>query len=70
VSSDISVVTAKGQVVIPAKLRRRFGIKQGTVVSFAEEDGHLVIQPITQEFIRGLRGSLRRSTSLTAGEKE
>jgi AbrB family looped-hinge helix DNA binding protein len=69
VPGDISVVTAKGQVVIPAKLRRRFGIKQGTAVSFAEDNGRLIIQPITQDFIRSLRGSLRRGTAQTAGEK-
>jgi AbrB family looped-hinge helix DNA binding protein len=31
---DKSVVTVKGQVVIPSKLRRRFGIKRGTQVYF------------------------------------
>ena len=69
-SSDISVVTAKGQVVIPAKLRRRFGIKQGTVVSFVEENGRLVIQPITQDFIRSLKGSLRRTDMPKASASE
>jgi len=70
VSGDISVVTAKGQVVIPAKLRRRFGIKHGTAVSFIEDNGRLIIQPITQDFIRSLRGSLRRGATRSAGERE
>ena len=55
---ETGVVTAKGQVVIPARLRRRFGIKQGSIVSFLEENGRLIIQPITQDFIRSVRGSL------------
>lgn len=69
-SSDTSVVTAKGQIVIPAKIRRRFGIKQGTVVSFIEENGRLVIQPITQDFIRTLKGSLRRAATPKEGASE
>jgi AbrB family looped-hinge helix DNA binding protein len=44
-------------LVIPARLRRRFGIRRGTPVSFVEDDGRIIIQPIAPEFIRGLRGS-------------
>jgi AbrB family looped-hinge helix DNA binding protein len=62
---DTGVVTAKGQLVIPARLRRRFGIKQGTVVTFLEENGRLVIQPITQDFIRSVRGSLQPQSDQT-----
>jgi AbrB family looped-hinge helix DNA binding protein len=58
-----SVVTTKGQLVIPARLRKRFGIKKGTLVSFVEENGHIVLQPVTREFIRGLRGSLKSGPS-------
>jgi hypothetical protein len=39
------------------------GIKRGTLVSFLEENGHIVIQPVTREFIRGLRGSLKAGPS-------
>ena len=56
---ETSVVTTKGQLVIPARLRRRFGIKKGTRVTFTEEGGRLIVQPVTREFIRGLRGSLQ-----------
>jgi AbrB family looped-hinge helix DNA binding protein len=58
-----SVVTTKGQLVIPARLRKRFGIKKGTLVSFVEENGHIVMQPVTREFISGLRGSLKSGPS-------
>ncbi len=54
-----SVVTSKGQLVIPAKLRRRFGIKEGTLVSFLEDKGRLIVQPVTREFIASLHGSLK-----------
>lgn len=29
---DITVIATKGQVVIPAKLRRKFGVKIGTKI--------------------------------------
>lgn len=54
--TDTGVVTSKGQLVIPARLRRRFGIKKGTLVSFLEDKGRLIVQPVTREFIASLRG--------------
>lgn len=53
---DKSVVTLKGQVVIPSKLRRKFGIKKGTQVYLYERDGEIVIKPITDEYIRRMAG--------------
>ena len=61
--AETSVVTTKGQLVIPARLRRRFGIKKGTTISFLEEGGRIVVQPVTRQFIRGLRGSLKGKPS-------
>jgi AbrB family looped-hinge helix DNA binding protein len=61
--TEMGVVTSKGQLVIPARLRRRFGIRKGTLVSFLEDNGRLVVQPVTPEFIRGLRGSLKGEPS-------
>ena len=63
---ETSVVTTKGQLVIPARLRRRFGIKKGTTVAFAEDEGRIIIQPVNREFIRGLRGSLKAEPSALA----
>lgn len=64
VKRETSIVTTKGQLVIPAKLRRRLNIQEGTVVVFSEEGGKLIIQPVTPEFVRGLRGSLKGEGSL------
>ena len=63
---EASVVTTKGQLVIPARLRRRFGIKKGTTVTFLEDGGRIIIQPVTPEFIHGLRGSLKKEPSALA----
>jgi AbrB family looped-hinge helix DNA binding protein len=42
---ETSVVPSKGQLVIPARLRRRFGIKKGTLVAFVKDGGHMIVQP-------------------------
>ena len=61
--TETSVVTSKGQLVIPARLRRQLGIKKGTRVALTEDNGRLIMQPVTREFIRGLRGSLKGTPS-------
>ena len=60
---EVSTVTTKGQLVIPSKLRRKYGIRKGTQVAFVEEDSRLFLQPLTPEFIRSLRGSLKGEPS-------
>ncbi len=56
--TEVSTVTTKGQLVIPSKLRRKYSITTGTQVALLEQDNRLVLQPLTPEFIRSLRGSL------------
>ena len=57
--NEISTVTSKGQLVIPSKLRRKFGIHKGTQVAFIEDGERLLLQPLTPEYIKSLRGSLK-----------
>ena len=54
-----TVISAKGQVVIPAALRKRYRLKEGTTVVFQEERGRLVLEPGNYQAIYGLQGSLR-----------
>jgi AbrB family looped-hinge helix DNA binding protein len=55
---EYATVKAKGQVVIPVDIRRRFRIDEGTRVAFLEEEGRLVVQPVTDQFIDGMKGVL------------
>ena len=55
---ETSAVTAKGQVVIPSGLRRRYGIKKGTRVFFVESGQGLIFRLITNGYIASIRGSL------------
>ena len=61
--TEVSTVTTKGQLVIPSKLRRKYSIKKGTQVAFVEQENRLVLQPLTPEFIRSLRGFLKGEPS-------
>jgi len=64
---ETSVVTSKGQVVIPSKLRRKYGIKNGTRIHFYEVNGEIRLVPVTPELIDknigllGTRGKLMRA---------
>ena len=62
--AEVSTVTTKGQLVIPSRLRRKFGIRKGTQVVFLEENHRLLLQPLTPEFIQSLRGSLKGGSSV------
>lgn len=50
------MVTVKGQIVIPSKLRRKLGIQRGTQVFLYERNGEIVIRPVTDEYIRNMAG--------------
>lgn len=53
-----AVVTPKGQLVIPALLRKRHGIKGGTRVCFLEEGDSIVLKPMTPDYFQKLAGIL------------
>ena len=55
-NTESAYMTSKGQVVIPARLRRKYGLKEGTRLNFAEEEGRFVVQPVTKEFIDSFCG--------------
>ena len=57
--------TTKGQVVIPAKLRRQFQIQEGTRAIVEATPGGILLRPVTKHAVARLRGILRRKT----GEK-
>jgi AbrB family looped-hinge helix DNA binding protein len=59
--------TSKGQLVIPAELRRKHGIEAGTRVKFLEDQfGRIVLQPITEDYVDRVMGSLAGGPDLLA----
>ena len=51
--------TIKGQIVIPAKLRRKYGIKNGTKIIITDIGDAIVLKPVTEQYLRNLQGSLK-----------
>lgn len=62
---DYVQLSTKGQIVIPAGLRERYGLEAGS--RFVIEGGKdcIILRPITKEYIRSLRGFLKGSPSLS-----
>lgn len=56
--------TVKGQIVIPSSLRRKYGIKTGTKIYVYDDGEHIVLSPVTAQFYRKLRGSLKGKGAL------
>ena len=67
---ETSIVTTKGQVVIPSRVRRLFGIKNGTRIQFEVKENEIILTPITPELIEknfgflGTKGNLLRALML------
>jgi AbrB family looped-hinge helix DNA binding protein len=45
---ETSRVSTKGQIVIPARLRKKYGFKAGEKVTFIEEDKYVILKPKTK----------------------
>lgn len=54
----------KGQIVIPAEMRRRYGIKPGMSVEIRDAGDHLEIYLLPADPIAAFRGSLPSGPSL------
>ena len=52
-------VTIKGQIVIPAKLRKKYGIKNGTKIIVTDVGDAIILKPVTEQYLKNLQGSLK-----------
>ena len=59
-----TTLSSKGQIVIPVELREKLGIEAGTRMAVRIEQDHLILEPITETYIRSLRGSLKGPVSM------
>ena len=59
-------VSAKGQVVIPIALRRKYGIKNGTKIIITDVGDAIVLRPVTEQYLKNLQGSLKGKGGLKA----
>jgi AbrB family looped-hinge helix DNA binding protein len=63
-----TITTSKGQVVIPSKIRRQLGIKDGTFIQIDVDDINkkIILTPVTREYVHSLRGKYRGKGLLKA----
>jgi AbrB family looped-hinge helix DNA binding protein len=56
--------TTKGQIVIPSSLRRKYGIKVGTKILVYDDGEHIILKPLTEQYLRKLQGTLKGKGAL------
>jgi len=52
-------MTTKGRVVIPAQLRRKYGIEPGTRLVVTDDGEWIILRPIMPEYVHKLRDVAR-----------
>jgi AbrB family looped-hinge helix DNA binding protein len=45
---QVSRMSRKGQIVIPASIRKKYGLKEGEKLIFIEQDKQIIIKPRTK----------------------
>ncbi len=63
----IVTTTVKGQIVIPAPIRKKFGIVKGTPVHVYEEKKRIILEPVHEDPVQKGRGMLKTRGSVLKG---
>ena len=58
--------SVKGQVVVPRRLRKEFGIEEGTRAVIYKDGDRIVLKPMTLAHYRAMRGSLKGTGAFKA----
>ena len=61
---ETSVLTAKGQLLIPKRIRNKYGIKSGVKVIFEETDKGVIIRPMNEDYFNSFMGILKSEGDL------
>lgn len=65
-----SKVTSKGQIVIPKRLREKYGIRSATSIRWIEKEQGILMVPESEDPIVAARGMLKGAGILKAYLKE
>ena len=65
----LTVVTRKGQITIPAEIRRALGLNQGDGVTLVLENGQVRLAPVGT-VVERTAGALKSDTPLPTAEQE
>ena len=67
---ETSVLTAKGQLLIPKRIRNKYGIKSGVKVIFEETDKGVIIRPMNEDYFNSFMGILKSEGDLKEEMKQ
>ncbi len=67
---ETSVLTTKGQLLIPKRLRTKYGIKSGVKVVFEETPKGVLITPMNEQYFKSFAGILKRTGNLKEDIKQ
>lgn len=56
---ETSVLTSKGQLLIPKRLRTKYGIKSGVKVAFIESPNGVILKAMDENFFNQFVGILK-----------
>jgi bifunctional DNA-binding transcriptional regulator/antitoxin component of YhaV-PrlF toxin-antitoxin module len=56
---NVVKATVKGQILIPASLRRKYKIRKGTLLRVYGRRNHIVFEPVVQDPVEEGRGMLK-----------
>ena len=56
---NVVKATVKGQILIPASLRRKYKIERGTHLRVYGRKNHIVLEPVVQDPVEEGRGMLK-----------
>ncbi len=61
---ETSILTIKGQLLIPKRIRNKYGIKSGVKVIFEETENGLMIRPMNEYYFKSFMGVLKTTGNL------
>jgi AbrB family looped-hinge helix DNA binding protein len=67
---ETSVLTIKGQLLIPKRIRNKYGIKSGVKVIFEDTDNGVIIRPMNEAYFESFAGKFKDALPSTKEYKK
>ncbi len=67
---ETSVLTPKGQLLIPKRIRTKYGINAGVKVIFEETENGVIIRAMNEDYFNSFRGIFKATGNLKEEMKE
>ncbi len=61
---ETSLLTSKGQILIPVSLRKKYGLEPGSKVLLEETEAGVIIRPVNEQYVKSFRGILSSNGKL------